>query len=77
MKKIFGKIELESGAMPPRWYLLVYREDYSLRYVCYPFYIAPAVIMFHILQNAFWNIWRDLVQCSSDMHKFLKNKEEK
>lgn len=76
LKKYLSKNEILEGKQIPRFYLPVISPKYKYAYELWPFYLAPFVIFWQILSNAFWIIWGDLMGLTRSLNFFKKNKNK-
>lgn len=54
-------VEVSEGYAVPHFYLPTYRHKHKLSMVCWIIPLAPFVLVFVALKEAFWHFWMDCV----------------
>jgi len=56
------------------FYLPVKRKLNEGGWECYIFFLAPIILIFQIIKNMFWSLWRDLLEFNEGL-EIWKNKK--
>ena len=69
------KIKIGEGECVHKFYLPVYRLDYSRITVCYPFWLAPFVLLWRILRHCSESVWGDLLSFNEALENLKRLKK--